>query len=71
MLAGAPRGAWLMWADFDTVFAGRAFVPPLAQYAEERAHVVLSGQMSEVLAGNGYSESPPPPPPGPHRRFTI
>lgn len=57
MLAAAPKGAWLMWADFDTVFAGRAFVPPLAQYAEERAHVVLSGQISEVLAGNGYSGS--------------
>jgi len=54
ILRAAPLDAWLLWADFDTAFAGRAFVPPLAQYEEEGAHVVLSGQLSEVLAGNGY-----------------
>jgi hypothetical protein len=57
LLAEAPRGAWLLWADFDTVFANRAFSFPFAQYAAEGRHMVLGGTLSEILAGNGYSGS--------------
>ena len=57
LLAEAPRGAWLLWADFDTVFANRAFSFPFAQYAAEGRHMVLGGTPSEILAGNGYSGS--------------
>jgi hypothetical protein len=56
LLAEAPPGAWLLWADFDTVFANRAFSFPFAQYAAEGRHMVLGGTLSEILAGNGYSE---------------
>lgn len=55
LLAEAPRGAWLLWADFDTVFANRAFTFPFAQYLREGRHLVLGGMLTEVLAGNGYS----------------
>lgn len=54
MLAEAPQGAWLLWADFDTVFANRAFSFPFAQYEAEGRHLVLGGTLSEVLNGNGY-----------------
>lgn len=59
MLAEAQQGAWLLWADFDTVFANRAFSFPFAQYEAEGRHVVLGGTLSEVLNGNGYSEQTP------------
>jgi hypothetical protein len=56
VLAEAPQDAWLLWADFDTVFANRAFSFPFAQYEAEGRHMVLGGTLSEVLAGNGYSK---------------
>lgn len=57
MLQAAPVDSWLLWADFDTVFSGRTFGLPLAQYEDEQRHLVLSGQLDKVLAGDGYSKS--------------
>lgn len=56
MLHAAPVDSWLLWADFDTVFSGRTFGLPLAQYEDEQRHLVLSGQLDQILAGDGYSE---------------
>ena len=56
LLNEAPPGAWLLWADFDTVFANRAFTFPFRQYRAEGRHLVAGGSLAEVQAGNGYSE---------------